>query len=182
MAGFLGMFRRSSPSPVSHQEASRESSQETSQESSRGTPDSSPEESRASPEASPAPRQEDRSKPLLAAYGLGGALRLYRDHLEIQHYGFAHMLVEFVSFHTPRLSTRVRLSEITAIEVVRPVVMPDYLVVSYAGAPAPNGGYLHRAFASNALLMSYFENRDFFVIFDRIARADERRDPVDVVV
>lgn len=120
--------------------------------------------------------------PVMSAEGLGGALLLYEDHLEVQHFGFAHMLVEFVTFHTPRLSTRIRLSEITAIEIVRPVVMPDYLVVSYAGAPPLEGGYLHRAFSANSLLMSYFDNRDFFVIFDRIARADERRDPTAIVM
>ena len=105
---------------------------------------------------------------LMTAHGLGGELLLHADHVEIQHFGVLHMLFEFLTFHTPRVSTRIRLDEITALEIIRPVLLPDYFVVSYAGAPEEETGYLRRAFAANAMMMSYFDNRDFYALLARL--------------
>lgn len=105
--------------------------------------------------------------PVMSACGLGGCLVLYPNYLEIQHFGVLYILVEFLSFHIPRLNVKILRNQITAIEVVRPLLLPDYLVISYAGAPDVRGGYLRRAFAPNALMMRYLENRDFFTILER---------------
>lgn len=105
--------------------------------------------------------------PVMSACGLGGCLVLYPNYLEIQHFGVLYILVEFLSFHIPRLNVKILRNQITAIEVVRPLLLPDYLVISYAGAPDIRGGYLRRAFAPNALMMRYLENRDFFTILER---------------
>lgn len=95
-------------------------------------------------------------------------MHLHTEHVEIIHFGVLHMLFEFVTFHTPRVSTRIRLDQITAIEAIRPVLLPDYLVISYAGAPETEPGYLRRAFAANALMMSYINNRDFYALIARL--------------
>ncbi len=105
--------------------------------------------------------------PLMSACGLGGCLLLHRNYLEIQHFGVLYILVEFLSFHIPRLNVKILRNQITAIEIVRPILLPDYLVISYAGAPDVKGGYLRRAFAPNALMMRYLQNRDFFTILER---------------
>ena len=107
---------------------------------------------------------------LMSARGLGGSLLLYPNHLEIQHFGVLYLLVEFFSFHVPRLNVKILRNQITAIEIVRPILLPDYLVITYAGAPHTTGGYLRRAFAPNALMMRYMENRDFFSILQRFGR------------
>jgi len=109
--------------------------------------------------------------PLMSARGLGGSLLLYPNYLEIQHFGLLYLLVEFLSFHVPRLNVKILRNQITAIEIVRPILLPDYLVISYAGAPHTTGGYLRRAFAPNALMMRYMENRDFFSILERFGHA-----------
>lgn len=108
------------------------------------------------------------SRPLMIAHGLGGEMHLHAEHVEILHFGVLHMLVEFLTFHTPRISTRIRLDQITALECIRPVILPDYLIISYAGAPEPETGYLRRAFAANALIMSYINNRDFYALLSRL--------------
>jgi hypothetical protein len=111
--------------------------------------------------------QEVEPAPLMSACGLGGCLVLHPNYLEIQHFGVLYILVEFLSFHVPRLNVKILRTQITAIEIVRPILLPDYLVISYAGAPDVKGGYLRRAFAPNALMMRYMENRDFFSILAR---------------
>jgi hypothetical protein len=111
--------------------------------------------------------EEQEAAPLMSAWGLGGCLLLHANYLEIQHFGVLYLLVEFLSFHVPRLNMKILRSQITAIEIVRPILLPDYLVISYAGAPDVKGGYLRRAFAPNALMMRYMENRDFFAILTR---------------
>ena len=111
--------------------------------------------------------QEAGLAPLMSARGLGGSLLLYPNYLEIQHFGVLYLLVEFFSFHVPRLNVKILRNQITAIEVVRPILLPDYLVITYAGAPHTTGGYIRRAFAPNALMMRYMENRDFFSILER---------------
>lgn len=105
----------------------------------------------------------------VSAEGLGGRLTLTPTHVEIQHFGLLHVLFEFLTFHTPRLNVRISRREITAVEVVCPVFLPDYLVISYAGAPDTRGGYLRRAFASNALMMNVIDNRDLLAIIQRIS-------------
>ena len=106
----------------------------------------------------------------MLARGLGGSLVLHPNHLEIQHSGVLYLLVEFLTFHAPRMNVKILRSQITAVEIVRPILLPDYLVISYAGAPDTKGGYLRRAFAPNALMMRYLENRDFFAILSRLGR------------
>ncbi|MCC6779529.1 MAG: hypothetical protein IT537_23355 [Hyphomicrobiales bacterium] len=65
--------------------------------------------------------------PMMSACGLGGCLVLYPNYLEIQHFGVLYILVEFLSFHIPRLNVKILRNQITAIEVVRPLLLPDYL-------------------------------------------------------
>jgi hypothetical protein len=117
--------------------------------------------------AQDAPEQDGEVAAPMSACGLGGCLVLHPNYLEIQHFGVLYILVEFLSFHIPRLNVKILRSQITAIEIVRPILLPDYLVISYAGAPDVKGGYLRRAFAPNALMMRYLENRDFFTILER---------------
>ena len=134
-----------------------------------------PEQTRASEQAhldnGHAHGEEAELGPLMSARGLGGSLLLYPNYLEIQHFGLLYLLVEFLSFHVPRLNVKILRNQITAIEIVRPILLPDYLVITYAGAPHTTGGYLHRAFAPNALMMRYMENRDFFSILERFGHA-----------
>src|SRR5258705_12334084 len=88
------------------------------------------------------PGEEGEPDPLMSARGLGGRLLLYPNYLEIQHFGLLYLLVEFFSFHVPRLNVKILRNQITAIEIVRPILLPDYLVIFYAGAPRTTGGYL----------------------------------------
>ena len=121
-----------------------------------------PEQTRASEQAhldnGHARGQEAELGPLMSARGLGGSLLLYPNYLEIQHFGLLYLLVEFLSFHVPRLNVKILRNQITAIEIVRPILLPDYLVISYAGAPHTTGGYLRRGTSPHTALSSGLTN------------------------
>src|SRR4051812_21845590 len=51
--------------------------------------------------------------PLMSARGLGGSLLLYPNHIEIQHFGVLYLLVEFFSFHVPRMNVKILRNQIT---------------------------------------------------------------------
>jgi len=50
---------------------------------------------------------EAEPAPLMSACGLGGCLVLHPNYLEIRHFGVLYILVEFLSFHVPRLNVKI---------------------------------------------------------------------------
>ena len=60
---------------------------------------------------------------------------------------------------------------ITSVEIVRALVLPDFIRFTYASSPPQTGRYLDDALAENALLMNLIDNRNFYEIRDRIVRS-----------
>ncbi|MGH6682923.1 MAG: hypothetical protein ACRECA_03180, partial [Pseudolabrys sp.] len=53
---------------------------------------------------------------------------------------------------------------ISAVEIVRPLIVPDFIRFSYPGSPSQTGRYIDDALAENALVMSWLDNRPFYRI------------------
>lgn len=114
------------------------------------------------PAADPSP-----APPLVQAHGWGGILALYSDRIAIRRVGFLHIVMDLLPLHIPRVDTVIFLDTITAIEVVRPLLMVEYVRISYAGDPedAPHG-YWRGAFADNAVMMNVLDNRPFYRLIE----------------
>lgn len=69
------------------------------------------------------------------------------------------------------MEKRIPLSHVTSVEIVRPLIFPDFIRLTYAGSPPQTGRYLRDALAENALIMNMFDNRSFYDVRDRIARS-----------
>jgi hypothetical protein len=63
------------------------------------------------------------------------------------------------------------VAAITSVEIVRALVLPDFIRVTYASNPPQTGRYLDDALAENALMMNLVDNRIFYEIRDRIIRS-----------
>ncbi len=115
--------------------------------------------------------------PILEAYGWGGLIALYSDRIEIRRIGFLHIVMDLLPLHIPRVDSTIFLDTITAIEVVRPLMMVEFVRFSYAGDPVGHGGYWGSAFADNAVMMNLLDNRRFYGLIEA-ANALRRGQPL----
>lgn len=107
--------------------------------------------------------------PIMEAHGWGGLIALYADRVEIRRVGFLHVLMDVLPLHIPRVDSSIFLDTITAIEVVRPLTMIEFVRFAYAGDPgshATHGGYWASAFADNAVMMNLLDNRGFYRLIE----------------
>ncbi len=115
--------------------------------------------------------------PILEAHGWGGLIALYPDRIEIRRVGFLHIVMDVLPLHIPRVDSSIFLDTITAIEVVRPLTMVEFVRFTYAGDPGAHGGYWASAFADNAVMMNLLDNRAFYRLIEA-ANALRRGQPV----
>lgn len=106
---------------------------------------------------------------VLIAVGIGGHLELAGDRLRIVKGGIFGHAVELLWLGHGVIDKTVRVSHISAVEVVKPMLLPDYIRFSYPGSPPDSGHYLDDALAENALIMNPIDNRKFYEIKERIA-------------
>ena len=96
---------------------------------------------------------------LAALGGPGGQLILYPDRLRLLRHGPWFTALNLV-FHLEReIETTILLRRLTGVHLVRSLLLVQFLRVTYAGCPAPSGHYLRDAFAENAFLASFTDNR-----------------------
>jgi hypothetical protein len=113
------------------------------------------------------------AEPEMVAQGLGGRLILYRDKVVIKRTGVLHVLMDLLRPHMPRVDTTIFLHQITSINIVRPMLLIEFLRITYAGEDAAViTNYWGSAFAHNTVLMNLFDNRPFFAL---LARLEELR-------
>ncbi len=112
--------------------------------------------------------EPDYRPPAIVATGIGGRLELVDNHLRLIKGGIFGHLVELLWLGHGVLIKSIPLRQIAAIEIVRPMLLPDFVRIAYAGAPTPKGHFLEDALADNALIMNPFDNRRFYEIKERI--------------
>jgi hypothetical protein len=112
-----------------------------------------------------------RETPELAASGIGGRVELHRDEVRIVRDGVLGVLADTLWLGNGSIEKRVPLADVTAMEIVRPMLLPSFFRVSYAGSPPQTGHYLTDALAENALIMNLFDHRAFYELQDRVLAA-----------
>ena len=101
--------------------------------------------------------------------GLGGWLVLYPDRVRIIRRGAWFNAVN-VLFHLEReVESVIMLHEVTGVHLVRSFLLVQFLRLTYAGCPLPQGHYLRDAFAENAFMFRLTDNRPLARMVQRIS-------------
>jgi len=123
------------------------------------------------PVAPPAALHARDSGVLASLTGLGGHLVLRPDRLEIERQGMFFSLLN-LGFHVEReIGSTFYLSELAGVHLVRSFTLVQFLRFTYAGCPVPTGRYLRDAFAENAFMLSFRDNRPLLAFMRRIDEA-----------
>jgi hypothetical protein len=102
--------------------------------------------------------------PQLVAVGIGGRLELATEQIRLIKGGVFGHAVELLWLGYGITETSIPVREISAVEIVKPLLLPDFIRFSYPGSPRQTGNYIDDALAENALVMGWFDNRVFFQI------------------
>jgi hypothetical protein len=108
--------------------------------------------------------------PILVAIGLGGRIELTAEHVRLQKGGVFGHAVELLWLGHGVSEKSIPVWEIAAVEIVKPILLPDFIRFSYPGSPSEHGRYLDDSLAENALIMNLIDNRAFYAIKDWIER------------
>ncbi|HEV2335182.1 MAG TPA: hypothetical protein VGS13_06785 [Stellaceae bacterium] len=101
---------------------------------------------------------------LFVAVGIGGRLELTAEEIRLVKGGVFGHAVELLWLGYGVSQTTIPVRAISAVEIVKPMIMPDFIRFSYAGSPPRTHNYIDDALAENALLMGWFDNRAFYRI------------------
>lgn len=108
---------------------------------------------------------------LASLTGLGGHLVLRPDRIEIERQGMFFSLLN-LGFHVEReIGSTFYLTELAGVHLVRSFTLVQFLRFTYAGCPTPTGHYLRDAFAENAFMLSFRDNRPLLAFMRRINEA-----------
>ena len=102
--------------------------------------------------------------PLFVAVGIGGRLELAAEQIRLVKGGVFGHAVELLWLGYGVTETSIPVREISAVEIVKPLILPDFIRFSYPGSPRQTGNYIDDALAENALLMGWLDNRVFYRI------------------
>jgi hypothetical protein len=100
--------------------------------------------------------------PVLVAVGIGGRIELAAEQIRLIKGGVFWHAVELLWLGYGVTEKSIPLREISAVEIVKPLLLPDFIRFSYPGSPRQTGNYIDDALAENALVMSWFDNRVFY--------------------
>jgi hypothetical protein len=118
----------------------------------------------------PTIRSPHAPPPILVATGIGGRLELTAQHVRLVRGGISGHIFEFLWLGTGVSDKSIPIWEIAAVEIVKPILLPDFIRFSYPGSPPESGRYVEDALAENALIMNLIDNRAFYAIKDWIDR------------
>src|SRR6266850_5774632 len=103
-------------------------------------------------------------RPALVAVGIGGRIELVAEQIRLTKGGVFGHAVELLWLGYGVSEKTIPVREIAAVEIVKPLLLPDFIRFSYPGSPSRTGNYIDDALAENALIMSWFDNRAFYRI------------------
>ena len=108
--------------------------------------------------------------PILVAIGIGGRLELTAEHVRLVKGGIFGRAFELMWLGTGVSDKSIPVWDIAAVEIVKPILLPDFIRFSYPGSPPESGHYVEDALAENALIMNLIDNRAFYAIKEWIDR------------
>ena len=114
-----------------------------------------------------------RQDPIAHAQGVGGALTLYHHELVIVRSGWVNHALRWISGATPRIERTIPLRHVSGVAIVKPLLLNEYFLIAYPGAPPATGYQLHDSVSENAVMMNFFDNRAFYRLKEAL---DERLD------
>src|SRR5438067_9806480 len=100
--------------------------------------------------------------PMLVAIGIAGRIELVAEQIRLIKGGVFGHAVELLWLGYGVSEKSIPVREISAVEIVQPMFLPDFIRFSYPGSPGRTGNYVDDALAENALIMSWFDNRAFY--------------------
>jgi hypothetical protein len=112
--------------------------------------------------------------PLLVAHGIGGRLELYDNCIRIRRDGYVNYLLNWLAGRPVFIDTTVPLEEVSSFDVIQPVLFNDFVAIAYPGSPPLTGRSLYDSMAENALLMNFFDNREFYAVKREFQRMTAR--------
>jgi hypothetical protein len=102
--------------------------------------------------------------PLFVAFGIGGRVELRAEQIRLIKGGIFGHAVELLWLGYGVTEKSIPVRTISSVEIVKPLVMPNFIRFSYPGSPRQTGNYIDDALAENALLMGHVDNRAFYRI------------------
>jgi hypothetical protein len=102
--------------------------------------------------------------PALVAVGIGGRIEMVDEQIRLIKGGVFGHAVELLWLGYGVTLKSIPIREIAAVEIVKPMLLPDFIRFSYPGSPPRTHNYIDDALAENALIMSWFDNRAFYEI------------------
>ena len=115
--------------------------------------------------------------PLFVAVGIGGRIELAGERIRLIKGGVFGHAVELLWLGYGITEKTIPVREISAVEIVKPLVLPGFIRFSYPGSPRQTGNYIDDALAENALAMGWFDNRAFYRIKAWIERWPHQEPP-----
>lgn len=107
-------------------------------------------------------------EPIAYAAGIGGSVSLFEKELLIVRDGWINHLFRWISGATPRIERTIPLRHISGVAIVKPLLLNEYLLIAYPGAPPATGYQLHDAVSENAVMMNFFDNRSFYALKEKL--------------
>ena len=98
-------------------------------------------------------------------------LELYDNCIRIRRDGYVNYLLNWLAGRPAFIDTSIPLEEVSSFDIIQPVLFNDFVVIAYPGSPPLTGRSLYDSMAENALLMGFFDNREFYALkreFQRI--------------
>ncbi len=115
-------------------------------------------------------------RPERVAYGIGGNIRLFSDRIEIHRSGLLLNILDMLLHVEREIETTIFLEDLAAAHIVRSLLLVEYVRFSYPGSPQPTGRYFRDAFAENALMLRWTDNRDLRSLIHRMNELRALRD------
>lgn len=100
----------------------------------------------------------------IVAVGIGGRIELTPGEVRLVKGGVFGHAVELLWLGHGVIEKTIRVRDIAAVEIVKSMLLPDFIRFSYPGSPPETGHYIGDALAENALIMSWIDNRAFYRI------------------
>ena len=108
---------------------------------------------------------------MLVVRGTGCRLELSQNQLRIVKGGIVGLIVTLLGFKGGFIDRTLKVTDISAIEMTEPVFLLRYMRFTYPGAPSRNEHNVHDMLAENAVIMSLWDDRNFYRLRELIEKS-----------